>query len=67
MMEKYDGWCLKKVKVKTPQLLLECFAPLKRDVIDLIELRIRGEYEIWRKSEAGKKYKIVKIKLMEVK
>jgi len=67
MMAKYDGWCLKKIKARVPHLLLHCFAPLRRDVINLIELRIHGEYETWRNSEAGKKYRIVKVKLVEVK
>ena len=65
-MAEYDGWCLKKMKARVPHLLLNYFAPLRRDVIDLIEMKIKKEYETWRKGEVGKKYKIVKVKLFEV-
>lgn len=65
-MAKYDGYCLKKMKARVPHFLLGFSAPLKRDVIDFIELRIRKTYDEWRKG-VGKDYKIVKVKLTEVK
>ncbi len=51
MPEKYDGWCLKKMKARVPYLLLGFFAPLKRGVVDLIDLRIHKTYETWRKDD----------------
>lgn len=66
MAEKYDGWALKIPESDGGFLYARFFHRKKADVIKQIDGIVGEGYRNWRRNR-GKDYKIVKVKLTEVK
>lgn len=64
-MDKYDGWCLKNVACRTPFLATYYFRQKRTDVIKQFEAQWM-EKGAWRKQSKLGRFKIVKVKLIEV-
>lgn len=63
-MKKYDGWILKSLKGRKPHLFL---ADVKRTRDEVIK-ELESEFDDhWENIKKRRKFKIVKIKLTEVK
>jgi len=63
-MEKYDGWTIKNT-YGTPWLVVAYFSTTRKEVIEDFE-KLSGKGE-WKKERRKGNFKIVKIKLLEVK
>lgn len=64
-MNRYDGWCLKNTACRNPFLATSYFREKKIDVIKHFEAQWM-EKGAWRKQERMGRFKIVKVKLVEV-
>ena len=65
MAEKYDGWTVKNVAVRTPFLCAGYFRPKQREVIDLFNKQW-NEAGAWKRESSEGRFILVKVKLVEV-